>query len=106
MPSKKMLIQFLEDEVRKGRGDDPCHLVDIKKEQAERIKNDGPRPKTKFVIETDSPEMYSAMNLEKDRIITRAKNKSVALSLMLTAWQWMSDPMIDKVLAETEGPPV
>lgn len=70
-------LQFLES---KGRGDEKCHLVLIEVEAAERIKNAGPRPKTKFVLETDQPDLYSKFNELKDRWL-KAANKSVALTV-------------------------
>lgn len=100
-----MAIEWLKDEVAKGRGDEPCHIVDIQKEAKKRSENTGPQPKTRFQMECDDGEMYSSLNSEKDRIIKQAKNKSVALSLMLLAWRRLSNPMIDKILAEYEGPP-
>lgn len=75
-------LQFLEEH---GRGDEKVHVVFIDEEARERIKNEAKgivKPKTKFVMETDDPEMYSAFNAEKDRYIRCAVNKSVALSLM------------------------
>lgn len=65
----------------KGRGQEKCHIVLIEEEARERIKNPGPKPKTKFVVETDDPEMYSKLNELKDRWFANA-NKSVALSMM------------------------
>jgi hypothetical protein len=100
-----MAKAYLDIEIREGRGDEPCHIVDIQKEAKKRSENDGPQPKTRFQMECDDGEMYSSLNLEKDRIIKRARNKSVALSLMLLAWRRLTDPMIDKILAEYEGPP-
>lgn len=105
MPSKRMAIEWLNDEVRKGRGDEPCHIVDITKEARARAENAGPKPKTRFQMETDDPELYRQFNIERSRIIKRTGNKSVALTLLLKSWQWMTDALIDKVLAEQEGPP-
>lgn len=99
-----MAIEWLQHEVQEGRGDEPCHVVDIRREQRERITNDGPKPKTRFQIELGDAELYSDWNKEKERIIHRAKVKAIGLDLMLKAWQMLSDPLIDKLLAEQEGP--
>jgi predicted PhzF superfamily epimerase YddE/YHI9 len=100
-----MALEQLKDMIRKGRGNEKVHIVLVEQEQRERIENKGPKPKTRFQIETDDAEMYSALNLEKDRIIRRAKNKSVGISLMHLAWKRLTDAIIDAVLAEEEGPP-
>jgi hypothetical protein len=71
--------------VAHGRGDDKFHVVDILAEAKERIANKGPRPKTKFVLETDDPKLYSDFNLLKDRWFSEV-NKSVALSVMRDLW--------------------
>lgn len=81
------------------------HIVDHTKALKEREKNDGPQPKTRFQIELDDPELYSKWNHEKDRIIKRIRNKSIALTLMHRAWrEALSDGELDKILAEMEGP--
>jgi hypothetical protein len=73
-------LQFLEEH---GHGDEKCHVILIEVEAAERIKN--PKQKTRFVVQTDSPEMYSLLNQLKDRWFAVA-NKSVALSVMADLW--------------------
>lgn len=89
-------------------GDDhDYHIVDHTKERAEREKNDGPKPKTRFQIELDDPGLYCQWNHEKDRIIGRVHNKSIALDFMYRAWRdALADKEIDRMLAEEEGPPV
>jgi hypothetical protein len=78
-------LQFLEEH---GHGDEKVHVVFIEREAAERIKNEAKgekSPKTKFVMETDSPGMYSRLNELKDRWFSQV-NKSVALSIMAELW--------------------
>ena len=70
---------------RNGRGAELCHIVLVEQDAKERISNSGPRPKTKFSMETDSAEMYSRFNELKDRWFSVA-NKSVALSVMARLW--------------------
>ena len=78
----------------KGRGQEKAHLVLIEVEARERIENKGPRPKTKFVLETDDPALYSGFNRVKDRWFSEA-NKSVALHVMLKLWdrpvEWIKE---------------
>jgi hypothetical protein len=74
----------------KGRGEEKCHVILIEQEARERIANAGPKPKTRFTFETDSPEMYSRLNLLKDRWLATA-NKSVALSVMASLWDHNED---------------
>jgi len=102
MPSKRAAIDWLKFECDNGRGDEPCHVIDIKKEQKARINNDGPQPKTKFAIETDSPDVYSRMNREKDRVIKRVGNKAVAVDLLARAWETLTDQVLDRILASEE----
>ena len=80
-------LKFLET---KGRGGEKCHVILIEEEARERIKNDGPKPKTRFSIETDDPAMYSRFNELKDRWLGRA-NKSVALTVMANRWDLTED---------------
>ena len=106
MPSKRMAREYLEHEIREGRGDEPCHIVDIFKEAKKRKENDGPQPKTRFQIELDDPELYCQWNEQKDRIIKRIHNKAIALDFMYRAWRdALADKEIDRMLAEEEGPP-
>ena len=73
------------------RGAEKIHVVFLEQEARERIANAGPKPKTKFVFETDSPEAYSQLNFEKDRWIKAVGNKSVAVTLLIMAWQKYTD---------------
>jgi hypothetical protein len=81
----------------KGRGEEKCHVILIEQEARDRIANTGPKPKTRFVMETDSPEMYSRFNSLKDRWLANA-NKSVALSVMANRWD--VDEQDIKILCE------
>lgn len=83
-------LQFLEE---KGCGQEKCHVVLVEREARERIKNDGPKPKTQFRFETDDPEMYSRFNAQKDRWL-RIGNKSVAIDMMCRLWEEVSDDSI------------
>ena len=104
MPSKKMALAWLQDELRKGRGEEKCHIVDVEREQEARIKND--KRKERFVLVTGDPDLCSRLEATKDRIFWRVKNKSVALSLMERAWdEALCDAEIDRILAMEEGPP-
>lgn len=68
-----------------GRGEEKAHVVLIEDEARKRKENPGPHPKTRFVMETDDPQMYSRFNELKDRWLAVA-NKSVALSVMADLW--------------------
>lgn len=76
----------------KGRGREKCHVVLIEEEARKRKENSGPRPKTRFVMETDDPEMYSRFNDLKDRWL-RNRNKSVALGVMADRWDASEEDM-------------
>jgi hypothetical protein len=103
MPSVTAAIEYLKQLERKGRGNAPVHIVDIEAEAEERKKNTGPKPKTRVQFETDDPELYSAFAIERERIVKRAKNVQVALTLMLEAWHEMTNAEIDRRMAE-DGP--
>lgn len=101
MPSKKVALEWLKSEVAHGRGDESCHVVDVAKEQRERIKND--KRKTRFVLCCDDPDLCSRLEAEKDRIFKKVRNKAVMLSLMERAWSdALSDAEIDKIMAAME----
>ncbi len=86
----------------KGRGQEKCHVILIEEEARERIKNDGPKPKTRFVMETDDPAMYSRFNAQKDRWL-RVANKSVAIDMMCRLWEEVSDEAIRQVCSGDES---
>jgi hypothetical protein len=98
------LLEFARQKIA-AHDDHVYHLIDVTAEQAKRVKNDGPQPKTRFQIELGDAELYRQWNLEKDRILKRVGNKSIALTLMQRAWsEALCDSEIDKILAEQEGP--
>jgi hypothetical protein len=78
----------------KGRGQEKALLVLPEQLAKERIENAGPRPKTRFQIETDDPAMYSRMNAQKDRWFRLIPNKSVAVDLLARMWEEPSDEAI------------
>lgn len=75
-------LKFLAE---RGRAKEKVHVAFIEVEAKERIKNEGPKPKTQFRLETDDPRLYSFANLLKDRWFSVA-NKSVALTVMFKLW--------------------
>jgi hypothetical protein len=77
------------------------HLVDVRKEQKKRVKNEA--GSTRFVLVCDTPEAYSELHAEKDRIIKHCVNKSLAISLMIRAWRdALSEQELDRLLAALE----
>lgn len=102
MPSKRQAAEWLAEEVRKGRGEEKCHVVDVEAEQKERIKNN--KRKTRFVLCCDDPDLCSAFEAQKDRIFKRVRNKAVMLSLMEKAWEEaLSDTELDKICAALDA---
>lgn len=102
MPTISQAAEYYRKAVKDGKGDlHTGHCFIVEEEAQKRTENDGPKPKTRFQMETDDPEMYSAFNAEKDRIIAAAGNKSVALSIMHRAWQQLTNEMV-RTLAEGE----
>jgi hypothetical protein len=74
--------------ISKGRGEERCHVALVEEEARERIANK--KEKTRFVMETDSAEMYSRFNELKD-LWFRTGNKSVCLTLMADRWDLTED---------------
>jgi hypothetical protein len=88
--------------VSKGRGNEPCHVILIEEEQKKRIKNE--RKSTRFVLVCDTPEAYSELHTERERIFKRVRNKSVAISLMIRCWrEGLSDPVLDEIVAQMDA---
>ena len=79
-------LKFLAEANHGARAKEKIHVAFIEEEAKARIANPGPKPKTRFCMETDCPEMYSRLNAIKDRWF-RLINKSVAVSLMVQAWE-------------------
>lgn len=102
MPSLKEVAEKVNYLLSNGddNAERKCHfgLIDI--EAKERAEN--PKGRTRFQVDTDCPDMYAAFNVEKDRYIAAAGNKSVALSIMLRCWQQLSDETIHR-LAEDQS---
>ena len=102
MPNVESAIEFLQFLRKHGRGKELVHVVMVEEEQQKRVKN--PAASTRFVLVCDTPEAYSELHAEKDRIIKRVKNKSVAISLMIRAWrEGLSDVVLDKIMAELDA---
>ena len=104
MPSKSAALEWLKNEVAKGRGDESCHVVDVAKEQRERIKNE--KRQTRFVLVTGDPDLCARLEFHKDRIFKKVRNKQIMLSLMEKAWsEALADSELDKIMAvmEMEG---
>ena len=102
MPSIRAAIERLRYEMDHGNANEPVHLVFVEREQNKRIKN--PEASTRFVMECDDAQAYSELHAERDRIIKRARNKSVAISLMIRAWrEGLSNAELDRLMAEEEG---
>lgn len=102
MPSKIMALEWLKSEVAHGRGEDKCHVIDVTAEAKERIQND--KKQTRFVLCCDSPEAFSDLHREWNRIVLRVKNKSVAITLVTRAWaEALSDAEIDKLMAALDA---
>jgi hypothetical protein len=103
MPSKQALRDWLDHEIKQGRGDDPVHLVDIKREQRERIAN--PKGRTRWQLETDDPVTYSRLHSERERIFKAcAGQKSMAIEVICLALEAMTNQFIQKLRAQEEGP--
>jgi hypothetical protein len=81
-------LKFLAEH---GRAEEKVYIAFIEVEAKERIANAGPKPKTRFVMETDCPEMYSRLNAIKDRWFRVIVNKSVAVSLIVQALEKYDD---------------
>jgi hypothetical protein len=103
MNAETCLEYFRQKVANKDRSE--FHIVDHTKALKDRVINAGPKPKTRVQFETDDPEFYSAFNAEKDRIITRARNKTLGLHMLLVAWRRLDNATIDRLLAEEEGEP-
>lgn len=88
MATGRELLERLKFLVDNGRADSNFHLIDIEAEAKKRKENppdETGKQKTRFVFETDDPDMYSRFNELKDRWLD-GNNKSVALSIMADQW--------------------
>lgn len=102
MPSKRMALEWLKNEVAKGRGEESCHVVDVARDQEKRTKNQ--ERQTRFVLPTDDPDLCGRLNGHKDRIFKKVRNKAIMLSLMERAWEEaLSDKNLDRIMAELEA---
>jgi hypothetical protein len=104
MPDVQAVLEQCRWLISKGRGNEKAHLLLVEAEEKKRIENTGPKPRTKFVIETDSPEAYAEMHKCKDFVIKHCKNKAVAITMLLWAWRQLDAATLDKLMAAGEGP--
>lgn len=104
MPDIEAVLEQCKYLIREGRGKEKGHLLLIDADQKKRNENKGPKPKTKFGLQTDSPEAYSELNKCKDFVIRKCGNKSVAITLLIWAWRQLDERTINKLLAAGEGP--
>jgi hypothetical protein len=96
------LEQLRYEVEKKGEGENHCFYQDMVKLQKERIKNNA--RVTRFVLGTGDADLCADFHAERDRIVKRVGNKSVAMSLMLQAWhEALCDSELDKILAK-DGP--
>lgn len=86
-------LQWLES---KGRGQEKAHVILIEEEIRKRKENAGPKPKTRFILETDDPMMYSRFIAAKDRWL-RFVNKSIAVDLMCRLWERPTDEQLQAI---------
>ena len=102
MPSKRAAKEWLDFEIKHGRGEESCHIVDVSADQRERIANK--KRKQNFVLCTGDPDMCSQFELEKDRIFQRVKNKAIAMELMHQAWRdALSNGVLDVIMAQLDA---
>ena len=96
-------IKTLLEIQRAGRGAEKIHIVRFDELAREREKNASqPKPKTIFRLNTHSGNLWFLFNKEKDRIIRRVGNLTIALDMMLRAWQELTDDKIRSWLSEGE----
>lgn len=103
MPRARAALLELQQGLSNGtvHPDEAIHIVFVEREQKKRISN--PEGSTRFVLVCDTPEAYSALHAERDRIMKKVVNKSVAIDLMTRAWRdGLSDVILDRILAEMD----
>jgi hypothetical protein len=93
-------LERLKGLVANGCGNETIHIVYVEREAKARAENAGPKPKTRFIFEVDSPEAYAELNRQKDRWLRVIVNKQVAISLLIDAWAKPSDEELRRM---TEG---
>lgn len=87
MPSVKDEFERLKWLMNQGKQNErvtPAVLV--KEAAANRVKNDGPKPKTRFIFDTGSPHAYSLLNKYKDLVLEICVNKSIGVDMLIRAW--------------------
>lgn len=106
MPSVKEEFDRLKFLVSSGKGTERCTpVVLVRQEAKKRVENKGPKPRTRFIFDTDSAEAYSELNHEKDRVLETVGNKSIAVTLLIRAWHELTPEKIAAQMAEGEGFP-
>jgi hypothetical protein len=103
MPTIQNEFERLKRLMEKGRGEERCTPIIIPADESKaRVENAGPKPKTRFIFETDSPRFYSEFNAAKDRIIRVIENKTVAMECLIKLWTQPTDEQL-REMAEGKG---
>ena len=89
MPSLKELSEKLNAMIAAGKGEERGALFLPAVEARSRVKNE--KGRTRFIMETNSPEFYSRFNAQKDRYLSVVENKTIGLEVMLSVLESKSD---------------
>ena len=98
-------LQRLKQLVHSGKGSETIHVVFTDREAKARKENKGPKPKTRFMVETHSPEGYAALNVQKDRYFRILKNPVIVADIMARALSMVGDAQLQAWLDEGHHEP-
>jgi hypothetical protein len=101
VPSIAAIKERCEYLIREGRGNESAHLVVWDEEIKQRRET---KEKTRVQFETDSHDMYMAFIEEIHRIIKHVGNKAMALGMLLDWIKQLTNPVLDRLMAQQEGP--
>ena len=89
--------------INTGKENEVIHVVMTERVAAERRKN--PKRSTIFRFDALSPEAYSELHAEKDRIFKQVVNAPMAVDFLIRAWKELTEETIKQWLKDGHAHP-
>ena len=102
MSTIKDEFELLKAKIIAGKGQETIHVV--YHEQEKKRKRENPTKSTRMIIDCRSPELWSAMQMEKERYITIAVDPALGIELMVRALRQFNDAILRAWLEQGEEP--
>lgn len=103
MATVKEEFELLKAKILAGKENETVHVVWVDQDRKRRIENkprEGGKRQQRFVLDCGSPEAYSEVYAEWDRLLTQVGNKTVAVSILIDWLRALTEKRIAKKLED------